>query len=649
MCITNILVNTLHLNDIMNFKLVVLFYIFFCCILSPLKAQNKLVDSLLQKINTTNDTTRAQTYKELCWQFRNIDRKKALLYGEQSLIFAKRIGNKKIYADVTRFIGVIHWQFLYYEDAIEQAHKALQLSQEINDTIGIGFCYDNMGVVFYDQEQYNKAEDYILKALKEFIILNHHEGLGYVYAHLSRVYLKQKKVNKSLQAIYKSLEYRKKIPNNNYTISNTLRDMAIIYKENGEYVMAINYLKQAITMAGVADNKVVIANYSNQLGDIFFKYEQLDSAKYYSKQSFVISKEINHGRCVMQSSETLYKIFEIEQNYIQAFHYQKLYYVYKDSVTKEDTRAKIDFFDAKFRYKQREQELIATQKQQKIEAEKQKVLMVSYTILAVLLVFILISFFLFRMQQQQKKNNLVLAQKTLEIEQQSKKLSEVNQLKDKLFSIIAHDLRSPFQSLIGLLDLADLGALTEEDFKSFLPELSKNVSYTSGLLDNLLYWAKSQMEEASIKPIMFDIQEIANDKIELFEKQAISKNIVLENKINYKVSVCADKNMIDLVLRNLVANAVKFCNIHGRITISATQKSEFLIIAVTDTGNGINAENIGKLFSNQTFTTRGTNNEKGTGLGLMLCKEFVEKNGGKIWVETTLNEGSTFYFSVPMT
>jgi signal transduction histidine kinase len=233
------------------------------------------------------------------------------------------------------------------------------------------------------------------------------------------------------------------------------------------------------------------------------------------------------------------------------------------------------------------------------------------------------------MQQQQKKNNIALAHKTLEIEQQSNKLSEVNQLKDKLFSIIAHDLRSPFRSLIGLLNLADMGALTEEDFKHFLPELSKNVSYTSGLLDNLLYWAKSQMEEASIEPEIFDVQEIADNKIGLFEKQAMAKNIVLENKINSKVSVFADKNMVDLVLRNLMANAVKFCNIHGKITIAATQKSEFLIVSVTDTGNGISSENMEKLFGNQTFTTRGTSNEKGTGLGLMLCKEFVEKNGGK--------------------
>ncbi len=147
-------------------------------------------------------------------------------------------------------------------------------------------------------------------------------------------------------------------------------------------------------MAGTINRKVVVANYSNQLGEIFFKYGQLDSAKYYSSQCFAISKEINHGRCMMQSAETLYKIYESEQDYIQAFNYQKLYYIYKDSVAKEETRAKIDFFDAKFRYKQREQELIAIQKQQKIESEKQKVLIVSYAVLAVLIVFIIISFFL---------------------------------------------------------------------------------------------------------------------------------------------------------------------------------------------------------------------------------------------------------------
>jgi signal transduction histidine kinase len=631
------------------FLLRIIFFlnIFFLYFLQLSQAQNKVIDSLVRQLIINNDVLKAQTYKALCWQYRNIDRKKALEYGEKGLFLAKQNKDKRTTAEIMRFISVIHWHFLYYEDALAQTQEALALSKEIKDVVGVGFCYDNLGVIFYDQEEYQKSEIYLFKALKEFTAIEHAEGLGYVHAHLSWVYLKQKKIPKALQFAFKGLEYRKKTKDA-YSISNNLRDIGMIYKERGEYSTAIKYLQEAIKIVVPINREVVVANYTNQLGDIYFRSKQIDSAKIYAEKGFYLAQKLKHGRNMMLSCKTLLEIYQLENNYQEAFKFQNLYYTYKDSVAKEETKAKIDFFDAKYHYKQRTEELLAKQKQQEIEIKRQKTLIFTYFIVFILLVFILISVLLFRMQRQERKNNRLLANKNEEIALQASKLSEVNHLKDKIFSIIAHDLRSPFRSLIGLLNLADLGALTVEDFKYFLPELSKNVNYTSGLLDNLLYWAKSQMEEASIEPEIFDIQELAENKIGLYEKQAKSKNISLENLITNKIEVFADKNMIDLVLRNLVANAVKFCRIGGKVHIAVAKNQNMWVVSVADTGEGITDENLDKLFGKKTFTTRGTNNEKGTGLGLMLCKEFVEKNGGTIWVDTMLGIGSTFYFSVPI-
>jgi PAS domain S-box-containing protein len=233
------------------------------------------------------------------------------------------------------------------------------------------------------------------------------------------------------------------------------------------------------------------------------------------------------------------------------------------------------------------------------------------------------------------------------LREQANQLSGLNQLKDRLFSIISHDLRSPLLSLMEIIEMTDEGMVSEEEFKSFLPHLSKNIGYTSGLLENLLSWSKSQLGGETVNPVSFDLKNVIKNKISIFEKKTTEKGIDLSESIKTHTMVFADKDMIMLVLRNLIANAIKFCSKRDKISISAEQDDHTITVCVTDTGIGIKSENIEKLFGLTAFTTRGTDNEQGTGLGLLLCKDFIEKNNGKIWVESTLGEGSKFYFQVP--
>lgn len=228
------------------------------------------------------------------------------------------------------------------------------------------------------------------------------------------------------------------------------------------------------------------------------------------------------------------------------------------------------------------------------------------------------------------------------------KLQEMNKTKDKLFSIIAHDLRSPLNTLSSMLIAAGEGLLTEKEIKLFLANLSKDVANTSRLVDNLLYWAKGQIQKETLNPESFDIQEIIEGNITLFSRKATEKSIHLTSEMEHFLPVWADKNMIDLVLRNLISNALKFTPIHGQVMVILMEKGNFAQICVKDTGMGISADNVGRLFSKEMFTTLGTQKEKGTGLGLMLCKEFIEKNGGQIWVQSTEGEGSIFEFTVPL-
>ncbi|MES2807379.1 MAG: histidine kinase N-terminal 7TM domain-containing protein [Bacteroidota bacterium] len=228
------------------------------------------------------------------------------------------------------------------------------------------------------------------------------------------------------------------------------------------------------------------------------------------------------------------------------------------------------------------------------------------------------------------------------------KLKELNQLKDRLFSIISHDLRSPLLSLMDILSMANDGMVSDEEFRGFLPTLSKNIGYTSGLVENLLQWSKSQLEGTVLNSVHFDIKDNVAYIVNSFGQAAADKGISLQNKIVLPTMVYADMDMIQAVLRNLVSNAIKFCSNGDKIAISADVKRNTVTIWIADTGVGIPAENIDKLFGTNNFTTRGTTNEQGTGLGLLLCKDFVEKNGGTIGVESRQGEGSRFYFTLPL-
>lgn len=229
---------------------------------------------------------------------------------------------------------------------------------------------------------------------------------------------------------------------------------------------------------------------------------------------------------------------------------------------------------------------------------------------------------------------------------QAEELLALNQLKDQLFSIVSHDLRSPLASLVDMLNAAEDGDISEEEFKSFLPALSKNIGHTSTLLENLLYWSKSQLKGEAVSMETFDLKTLTQSKLAFFEKKALEKNIRIEDCVGKNTYLLADKHMVDLVLRNLIGNAIKFCNANDTISISAQVDAATTTVCISDTGVGMDNEMLNKLFSSELVTTAGTNDERGTGLGLKLCKDFIEKNNGRIWAESSTGKGSRFYFQL---
>ena len=254
------------------------------------------------------------------------------------------------------------------------------------------------------------------------------------------------------------------------------------------------------------------------------------------------------------------------------------------------------------------------------------------------------------------ENHLTLRRQTEELKELNIKYSEANEklraanaTKDKLFSIIGHDMRGPLSNLYNLLKLMKEDALTAEERTDLIGESLKSLRYTYDLLENLLYWAKSQKSELENLPETLPFDFVAEENLVLMEPLARDKNQTLRIYIPQGLEVLADRNMLNLVIRNLLSNAIKFTPEGGRITLEASVQSGRALISIKDNGTGISRENQLKLFQHRlSFSTRGTRQERGTGLGLALCIDFIEKMGGTYFVESEESRGTVFSFTLLM-
>lgn len=246
-----------------------------------------------------------------------------------------------------------------------------------------------------------------------------------------------------------------------------------------------------------------------------------------------------------------------------------------------------------------------------------------------------------------EKQRKEIAENAALLRKQTEELTELNSLKNKLFSVISHDLKTPMYALRNLFRNIQQYKLPAKEIKMIIPDVVNDLNYTTGLMENLLQWAKSQMQADNIKLQTIDISSLIAETFQLLHLQAEAKKIHTSFKSDNSIFISADKDMISLVLRNLVSNAIKFTPEAGTVSVGVELQDKFVEIYVEDTGLGIDEDTLEKLNQNNYYSTKGTASESGTGLGLMLCKEFLTKNGGQLFIESKPGKGSTFSFTLP--
>jgi signal transduction histidine kinase len=299
---------------------------------------------------------------------------------------------------------------------------------------------------------------------------------------------------------------------------------------------------------------------------------------------------------------------------------------------------------------------LALEKQLKeLELNRQKNIQY-FLVIIIVLVIVAVVLFYNRYRLKKKTNALLeerynqLRQANLKLSQSEQKLRKANATKDKFFSIIAHDLRNPFNALYGLTDhiSKNFKSHTREELQEFIQLIHESAEQLLNLLENLLYWSRSQRGKIPFNPKELNLKQVVTNTLELLQINAEEKKLSVITDLRHQGKVYADQEMVTTILRNLLSNAIKFSWEGGQVVVRSRDQEGALRLEVEDNGKGISPHNQEKLFRvDESFSSAGTQQEKGTGLGLILCKEFVEKHGGEIWVESEENQGSCFIFTLP--
>lgn len=560
-------------------------------------------------------------------------------------------------ARVNNSIGLIEIKRGNYKKGLQYALSAINILEQRDLKHELNIAYSNLAQAYFSIKSYDKATEFYLKALNIQETLGDSKGINESHSQLAELYSMKKEHRKSI-------EYYSKVLNANQ--SNDSITGQVSAKLGGEYLQfndfdnASKYLLQALNINRRIKNESGLLTSLNNLGALNLQQRRLILAERQLLEAGSIAKRIDNKQELLTYYDLMKTLDSTKRRFDRAFVWQREYFTLKNTLNKENITNNVIpemNLDSELGVTETtDSENIASTNNEILSESQEKMKrfkLLFYVLLAALVLMGIFLFLVYSKQNDNVKYVQELEEKNIKIElqneafvEQTKHLESVNQVKDKLFSIISHDLKDSLSSINGFINLLRDGSLSREEFDNLIPELSENANNASLLLFNLLNWSKSQMQSLDPKPSLFDIQDVFEDKVKLIEQRMESKGINLVDH-SLRDFAYADKSMIEIVVQNLLANALKFCNSGDTITVSNHISNGHCILSVADTGVGISKENIGKLFKSSSFTTVGTNNEKGTGLGLSICKELVELNKGKIWVESTLNVGSTFYVQLP--
>lgn len=611
----------------------------------------------------------------------------ALFFLGKSTLFSQTFSKDSIELLLKSKSGTERIQFLNYtaeklsdkntELALEYAKLALTESEENKQTKDIGIALNNLAWITYRKGDFTLAFEYSTKALKWNDSIQNLPALAASYRCMASVYNSQGNTIKSIEFFLKDFTLHTQL-NDQKSIGRALNNLSFTYLRGKIYDSASHYINKALAYNLKLKDDYLIAFAYRNAGDLSEVKKLTDSAKYYYNLSVEYATKIksiqleltalyrigrllnNNGNFTSSipylekalllshqmgaKSETaliynlLANAYEGVGNYKEAYQVQKKFSQLNDSLYQERSRSKLAEMQAKFEAEKKQSEInqLKHEKEQEIENNQKKTIL-NFSLMITMIVVVVLLINIWKKNKYKTATNLLL-------QSQKEELEETLLLKDKVFSIVSHDLRSPIASLNAVLPMLDPDSLDHNTYHELKLNLTKQVQNLNYVLDNLLIWSRSRMKGIDTPELVdIDINKRAAISIELLKGMADQKKIKIQNQINSSLSIQADPQHFDIIIRNILLNALKFTHENGLITLSSKIENDRIALSIEDNGVGMQPDQINRLFQLKThFTTPGTQKEKGTGLGLLICAEYAAANNWEIKVDSQIGKGTIF-------
>ena len=549
--------------------------------------------------------------------------------------------------------------------SLDYNRKALDIAEKLNDSLSLSIIYNNIATIYIGLDNYQPAIHYFEKTLEIEKKSQNPQDMAITYSNMGILKVKHKKFKEASADYHKITELLPKIKNN-YTVAYLYISLAAYYTGINEFELPKQYLSKANEICIKNNYQHILARVYRQYGELFLKEKKYKKSIQYYDKGIELSETIG-------ISEEFPRIYKMKaEAYAQLGEYSKAYKsLQKSNVALNSLESKkvatfLDEFEAqKAKEELNQQKLELALKEQQAENATIKInnryhIAIITIVLLILLISIVTRFYLKSRQNNQKlryQHKLINEQKVLleeniqKLELSESTLQKLNATKDKFFSIIAHDLKSPFSAILGFNEELALNYSDYDDKerKMMIRVVGEAAKSTFSLLENLLTWSRSQSGFIEINKEVHSLKKLVEESISAYVGAAEIKNIHVNNSIADDINILADKETMKIVISNLFNNAVKFSNAGGEINLACKLNNGNVEVCTQDTGIGMSKQIMDGLFQIEKNVQReGTAEEQGTGLGLILCQEFVNKNDGEIWVKSEVGVGSEMYFSLPL-
>lgn len=601
---------------------------------------------------------RVDQLNKLATDLRESDQTLAMEYSMEADSLAKVIHDLSARSRALENIGWIYYRKGNWQKSFEYSSKAYELALDSKDKLQAARLMNNMGALYYEQKNHPKS---IEQFRKGYILATEVDDLYTRIRSLNNMALNFIQTRELDSALYYA-NYSIQLNNEAgtpYLTSFAHRVIGDVFLAKAQYDTAQAIFQKSLEMARTQGVKSFEAGILHRLGNAFLLDNKLEKAKEILEYSVKFCLENQYLDELSSSYKYLYQVYEKEGNLPKAFSNQSLYLLYYDSLVNKNNRDRLALVQGMFEedLANSELELLKAQNEnQSLRLATSRRYTLFFAIAAVLVAALGIWMYLLNLKVTKVNRDLSvqqlkIAEQNQELEQQSAQLKSINETKNKLFSILGHDLRGPIGQIKSVVDLMLQDQLEKEEFFELMNYLKKDIDSVNFTLNNTLKWSMAQMEGFEVNPIKFNLFDVVQNSLDLLQASIKEKDLVVFNQLKNETFAFGDPDLVEVVVRNLINNAVKFSNPGDAITIYAERSKDFLELYILDQGIGMSQEQIDEILSEQNMLSKskpGTQKEKGSGLGLQLVKDFVKMNGGKIEIDSHLGHGTKFCVKLPL-